>query len=200
MQKNNVREVLIKSATDLFAKKGYLDTSIRDIGNAAKVNPSLIYHYFKNKEEILFIIVERFSLFQLNYLQQIPSMESDPVEGLRRVIFQYLLWNREYGDEIKITVEEISHLRGRYKKDILSYQRKIFNNFKNQLIKLDQLGMLSQGNLSVICFSIFGMINWFYRWFKESGQLSDEGVANQMIEDIFSGIIINRKDRSHEEI
>ena len=200
MAKNNVRELLIKTATNLFAKKTYLDTSIREIGNQAKVNSSLIYHYFKNKEEILFIIVGRFSLVQLNYLQQIQSMESDPVEGLRTVIFQYLLWNREYGDEIKITVEEISHLRGRYKKDILSYQRKIFDNFKNQLIKLDQLGMLRQGNLSVICFSIFGMINWFYRWFKKSGQLSDERVANQMIEDIFSGIIINRKDRSHEEI
>ena len=189
MAKNSVRELLISTATDLFSRKRYLDTSIREIGEAAQVNPSLFYHYFKNKEEILYIIIERFSMHLINSLQEIQTRETDPVEGLRKMIFRHLLLNRELKKEVKITLEENPLLKGRLKTEVISYQRKIYGLYLDQLKKLEQLNMLRQGNLTVIAFSIFGVINWFYRWYKEGGQLDNEVIANQMIENIFSGIL-----------
>ncbi len=198
MAKNSVRELLISTATDLFSKKRYLDTSVREIGEAAKVNPSLVYHYFKNKEEILYTIIQRFSLHLTKSLQEIQSKETDPIEGLRKLIFQHLILNRQFKKEVIITIEENTMLEGRLKNEVMSYQRKIYDLYMDQLKKLEQLGVLRNGSLTVISFSIFGMINWFYRWYKEGGQLNNEEIANQMIENIFSGII--NSDRNHERI
>ena len=198
MAKDGVRELLISTATDLFSKKRYLDTSIREIGEAAKVNPSLVYHYFKNKEEILFTIIERFSIHLINSLQEVQTKETDPVEGLKKMIFRHLSLNNELRKEVKITLEENTLLKGKWRIEVKSYQRKIYDLYLDQLKKLEQLNILRQGNLTVITFSIFGVINWFYRWYKEDGQLNNEEIANQMIENIFSGILNPYKN--HERI
>jgi len=196
--KNDVKERLIKASIDLFSKKKYLDTPIREIGEAAGVNPSLVYHYFKNKEEILFTIIDRFSRHLISSLQEIQTRESDPIEGLRKIIFQHLLLNGEFRKEVIITIEENTSLKGRLRTEVMSFQRKIYDLYMDQLKKLEQLNMLRKGNLTVICFSIFGIINWFYRWYRVGGQLNDEEIANQIIENILLGIM--RADRNYERI
>lgn len=46
----DTKERILKVATELFAKKGYAGTSIRDIAKCANVNLSMISYYFNNKE------------------------------------------------------------------------------------------------------------------------------------------------------
>lgn len=48
------RQQILSVALGLFYKNGYKNTSMVDIANAAKISKGLIYHYFKNKAELLF--------------------------------------------------------------------------------------------------------------------------------------------------
>ena len=43
-------------------------------------------------------------------------------------------------------------------------------------------------NETVMAFSVFAMMNWAYRWFKEKGDLTIEDVAEDIIQIFFSGI------------
>ena len=47
------RRVITEAAIQVFAEKGYHGTRISDIAKRAEVAYGLVYHYFKNKEEIL---------------------------------------------------------------------------------------------------------------------------------------------------
>ena len=59
-----VRERLLKSATDLFTRKGYAGTTVREIVAAAGVTKPVLYYYFRNKEGIyLELMREGFSRF-----------------------------------------------------------------------------------------------------------------------------------------
>jgi TetR/AcrR family transcriptional regulator, cholesterol catabolism regulator len=198
LAKNGVRELLISTATDLFSKKKYLNTSIREIGEAAKIHPSLLYHYFKNKEEILFTIIERFSIHLINSLQEVQSGEPDHLEGLRKMIFRHLLFIREFRREVLVTVEENTMLKGRLRTEATSYQRRVYGLYLDQLTKLNELNLVRPLNLKVICFSILGMINWFFRWYKEGGQLNIEEAANQIVEITCLGI--QNVNRNHGKI
>jgi len=51
-EKQVVRERLLQSALDLFNKKVYASTSVREIVEAADVTKPTLYYYFKNKEGI----------------------------------------------------------------------------------------------------------------------------------------------------
>ena len=46
------RAELAKIALELFAERHFASVSIRDIGRAAKVNSSMIYYHFKDKEHL----------------------------------------------------------------------------------------------------------------------------------------------------
>lgn len=53
------KKELIDVARDLFAKKGYSETSIRDILTAANISKGNLYHHFKGKEFLFLHIMEQ---------------------------------------------------------------------------------------------------------------------------------------------
>ncbi|RKZ32926.1 hypothetical protein DRQ33_05020 [bacterium] len=48
----DVREAIFKSAVELFARRGYYATTIRDIVDRAGVTQPMVYYYFGSKEEL----------------------------------------------------------------------------------------------------------------------------------------------------
>ncbi len=68
------KEYILEAATELFIKKGYSGTSISDIAKQAKINQSLIYHHFENKETLWKEIKSSFlnapSLIEMNSLKE----------------------------------------------------------------------------------------------------------------------------------
>ncbi len=50
--KQPVRQRLLAAATDLFARKGYAATTVREIVDSARVTKPVLYYYFANKEGI----------------------------------------------------------------------------------------------------------------------------------------------------
>lgn len=53
------REQIMRAALKVFARKGLAATKISDIAAAADLSYGLIYHYFRDKEELYFALVER---------------------------------------------------------------------------------------------------------------------------------------------
>jgi AcrR family transcriptional regulator len=49
---DSTRERIIDAALSLFVKKGFAGTSISEIASLAKVNQSLIYHHFQDKQAL----------------------------------------------------------------------------------------------------------------------------------------------------
>lgn len=181
--------IITSSAIDLFAKKGFSVTSMRDIAKAAKVNVALIYYYFKNKEEILYHIIEQSSRDLLRILREIQSQECDPFDCLKKMIQRQILFSRNSWKQTKLIIIEADNLHGKRKKACLKLQREIYDIYMEQLQRLKDSGCLVDVNMTVINFTIFGMINWFYRWYKKDETLSEEDIANEMLRIIERGIL-----------
>ncbi|HEU5360030.1 MAG TPA: TetR/AcrR family transcriptional regulator [Candidatus Deferrimicrobiaceae bacterium] len=59
------RDRLLASATELFTRKGYAGTTVREIVQAAGVTKPVLYYYFRNKEGIyLELMREAFAQFE----------------------------------------------------------------------------------------------------------------------------------------
>lgn len=50
--KITTKDKILKAAEKVFASKGFSGAAISDIAKAAKINQSLIYHHFTNKEDL----------------------------------------------------------------------------------------------------------------------------------------------------
>ena len=57
VQKTNIRSCILKVSEELFLKKGYKGTSMRDIAKEAEISLCNIYNYFENKDRIYEIVL-----------------------------------------------------------------------------------------------------------------------------------------------
>ncbi len=60
------KELILETATNLFAHQGFEKTSVAAICENANVSKGLVYHHFKSKEEILIAIYEQSTLEMIN--------------------------------------------------------------------------------------------------------------------------------------
>ena len=62
MEQPNTKDALFRAAVDLFARKGYHGTSVRDLAREVGIKESSVYNHFSSKEAILDAALE----YQLN--------------------------------------------------------------------------------------------------------------------------------------
>ena len=191
MQKNPLleREKIIDVAADLFGEKSYAGTSVRDISHALDVSIATIYYYFKNKEDLLFNIIESCGEDLLVNINKAIEGSSDPLERLRNMLVRHICLTQEKKNKLKVYVEEQTHLSKGFKNIIFKQHRKIYDTYVNQLKELRRLKLIQTDSLPIAAFAIFGMVNWCYRWYREDGAIPIEEVAKRLIDVFFYGAL-----------
>ena len=89
VKKQEVHDAILASAYTLFRDKGYVDTTVAEIGRAAGVSASNIYVYFSSKLEILYAICEPWLRDRITQLRRELDGLVEPEERLR-LIFRTL--------------------------------------------------------------------------------------------------------------
>jgi AcrR family transcriptional regulator len=69
VKKAEIRESIIDAARRLFEEKGYVGTSVNEIGQAAGVSSSGIYTYFNSKLHLFYIVFEPWLKERLDRLE-----------------------------------------------------------------------------------------------------------------------------------
>ncbi|MBN1382746.1 MAG: TetR/AcrR family transcriptional regulator [Deltaproteobacteria bacterium] len=98
---------IIKKAAKLFIKKGYAQTSMRDIAKATGIDVGNLYYFIKSKEEILYLIFdmfhkpeeEIFERFEINKIE-------DPVQQLKTMITELIGFGGNFRQEILLLYRE----------------------------------------------------------------------------------------------
>lgn len=65
-RKKNTRGKILEVAVELYATKGYTQTTLREISAAAGIKASSIYNHFESKEAILDVIYEEYMSWTMN--------------------------------------------------------------------------------------------------------------------------------------
>lgn len=101
------REHILEAAIRVFARRGYHGARVSDIASEAGIAYGLVYHYFKNKEEILrTIFEERWNAF-LAVVERIAEGPGPAVDKLRALAGLVLYAYRRRPDWVKVLVFEI---------------------------------------------------------------------------------------------
>jgi AcrR family transcriptional regulator len=84
------RAALIQAAAQVFAERGYHDTTIGDITAAADVAHGTFYTYFDSKRDLFIEVVEALVQEFRNEARTIPSAGTDPYSRVERANRGYL--------------------------------------------------------------------------------------------------------------
>jgi len=125
------RQRILKGALQIFAKKGYIDSTISEIARLAEVSEGTIYEYFKNKEDLLLSIPKEHFQDHLNRLKETFTM-LNPERKLRSFIqyhFHLYLDDRDFLLVFLMLVQ----LNRRF------YQSRAYDDFHKYMIVFEEL-------------------------------------------------------------
>ena len=77
---------ILDAALTVFAERGYRNTRLEDIGEAAGVTKGAIYHYFANKEDLLLRAIEQRSEQAFGRIEEIVRDKTAPVSTRLRLV------------------------------------------------------------------------------------------------------------------
>lgn len=186
---SNRRDEIIAAAIDLFYNYGYQKASIRDICRNVGITQAALYYHFRNKEELLYTIIEKFSNNLYFLLKSCFSESRDPVEKLKNAIMQHVLSIKHNREGAKIIIEDKRFLGGELQRFSKEKEKAVFYLYKNYLKELQAAGKIKPCDLTVATFGILGMINWLYHWYRPEKGLSLEALAEQLINILFRGLL-----------
>jgi AcrR family transcriptional regulator len=170
-------ESILRCAASVFAEKGYHQASIRDIARATHVSLSGLYYYFQSKEELLFLIQDHALGTLLADLDRLLADVDEPEAKLRVLMenhLRYFLANRA---EMKVLAHEVESLSGDYRRTVLDQKRRLTEIASGVL---QELTPDSGFDPRVAVFSLFGMMNWIYTWYRPEYDVPVEHLADQM--------------------
>ena len=117
------RAEIINAAMLLFMEKGYLNTTTQDIVNKVNISRGLLYYHFKNKEDILYCLVEQYSDKLLRRIHLIAyDEEKNAIEKIRAFIDETIISSESVTDEESELQKTVDLEENRYMIDKLSHK------------------------------------------------------------------------------
>jgi len=171
------RDAITSAAAKLFAKQGFAGASLADIAAACDTSKSLIYHYYASKEAILYDVMRAHIDVLLEAVDEVSAL-SGPSDGKFRALARALM-QRYVGaaDSQKVLLYELGNLPAAQRKEIVEKQRKIID-FAEGLLTESAKKKLDHGTLRAQVMLFFGQLNWTHNWFKSSGPVSRDAIAD----------------------
>lgn len=79
------RDAILRSAAQLFARKGISGATMQEIANEADLSAGAIYHYYSSKEELLRAVFEDATTRNEQLFQGIAQKATSPLDALAQI-------------------------------------------------------------------------------------------------------------------
>jgi AcrR family transcriptional regulator len=97
--KAKTRKAILKAASELFAKKGFFQTTTDEISAKAKIADGTLFNYFPTKEDLALCFLDELLIGLIEWFQQEERLQSAPLaERLFAIIHQHMERLRPYQD------------------------------------------------------------------------------------------------------
>ena len=189
------RDELLAIAADLFARRGFKNTTVRDIADAAGILSGSLYHHFDSKESMVDEILSTFQTELFERYDAIVASSLDvrrKVEAVVKASFEAI---DKHHAEVAIFQNEASYL--------MEYDRFDYLRTRNAQFRQLWMGLLEDGVSSgalrrdldaELVFRFIRDTVWVaVRWYRPGGPLSADEVAQQYLSILLDGIAARRR-------
>jgi AcrR family transcriptional regulator len=178
---------VIAVAAELFARNGYHNTGIAELGRAVGLGRGALYHYIGSKEAVLYAISK----------DQVDRMNSDAealldrnleADKLLREMARGLLRNiATHRAEWAVFFREYNALTGARRDEVIAARERYEGYWRQAMDRGVRSGVLRQ-TPRLLVKGILGMLNYTYLWFTPDGELTPDELADLFLDAIIDGI------------
>ena len=190
------RDELLRIAGALFAERGFKNTTVRDIADAAGILSGSLYHHFDSKESMVDELLSTFQTALFKTYDEIVGSDLDArakVDAVVRASFDAI---HDHHDEVAIFQGDAAYLMtfGRF-----AYLREHNERFRAMWLDLLREGIESGALRSdldpELTFRFIRDTVWVaVKWYRPGGELTAQQVADQYLSILFDGLTARRRN------
>ena len=177
--------MILAHAAQLFAQRGYMATSMKQVAEASGLSKATLYHYHRDKYGLLVSIAEGHVTRLHELVTDVMAQKLKPDARLRELIRRIVTEYANAQNAHRVLTEDVKFLQPDDRERVLGLEREVVAGFARAVVAAyPQAG--AAGLSKPLSMLLFGMINWLFTWMKPGGDLSFEAMAD-IVADLFSG-------------
>lgn len=177
------RDAIRAQAAQLFARHGYPVTPLAELARSCGVSKALLYHYYKDKEQLLFDIADRYLDSLQAIVADVQAQPLAPAARLRELIERFMAAYEDAAVFHRVLVQDVKYLKAAHRNQINAKQRRVVQAYADAIgAAAPQLA--GDALLKPVTMTLFGMINWTFTWLKEGGAVRHADMA-PVVADLF---------------
>jgi TetR/AcrR family transcriptional regulator, cholesterol catabolism regulator len=182
---------IISVAARLFKEKGYRTTTLEDIAAAVGMLKGSLYYYIRSKEELLYLVVRDPIRQAYNKLEEIVNADAPVRTKIAQAIANHMTLFHQHYPHIAVYLHDYHHLMEKLQDNVIETPKHYQRLWAALLQQGIDSGELRQDmDVKVAAYAILGMCNWVYRWYKPTGKLPAEGVADVFTKLVLEGLCL----------
>jgi TetR/AcrR family transcriptional regulator, cholesterol catabolism regulator len=182
-----LQQILLHSA-QTFAEQGFKGASIRDISRATGVSLSGLYYYFESKQKLLYLIQNNtFTNILERLLARLEGIR-DPETRVRVLVQNHIEYFLSHPSEMKVLAHEEEALETPYREEVASIKRRYYALAREIFDALVAEGAAKGLNPRIAVLSLFGMMNWVYKWHNSKIDPSAEELTDAIVGIFLHGV------------
>jgi TetR/AcrR family transcriptional regulator, cholesterol catabolism regulator len=180
-----LQHILLYSAR-IFAERGFEGASMRDISRATGISLSGLYYYFESKQKLLYLIQNNTFTFIMDRLRSRLQRVHEPQARLRVLVQNHIEYFLSHPNEMRVLAHEEEALEQPYREEVADIKRRYYALAREIFDAMAGEGLAPGLNSRVGVLSLFGMMNWVYKWHNSK---VDPGAAE--LTDAIVGIFLH---------
>lgn len=177
---NEKKANILDNASTLFVAEGFSRASMTQLAAACEISKSNLYHYYRDKEEILFSLLDEHMDEILLTLQQAIQKSNAEYRQLEALIYGLLELYQDADNKHRVLLNDLQVLPDEQKEVIRAKERLIVQYFKHAIL-FDYPHYATQPHLlSAAAMMLLGSINWSFTWYKPRKGLTLQDYAKFM--------------------
>ena len=184
------REQLLQIAAELFASKGFRNTTVRDIADAAGILSGSLYHHFDSKESMVDEILQTFQTELFAAYDEVIASDADARTKIERAVRLSFEAIDQHRYEVAIFQNDADFLgsfdRFGYLAERNAQSREVWMTLLNEGVRTGALR--KDLNIELTYRFIRDTVWVAVRWYRPGGELSHTEVADQYLTILLDGI------------
>jgi TetR/AcrR family transcriptional regulator len=181
------RDAILRHAARLFARRGYIGTSMNQVAEAAGLSKASLYHYYRDKYAMLVEIAVGHVTTLEALVDEVRLQALAPDAAVRRLIERIIGEYADAQDAHRVLTEDVRFLEPDDRERVLGAERRVVAGFA-QAIGHWQPHQADAGLTKPLTMLLFGMINWLFTWHRPDGGLSHAELAPIVADLFFAGV------------
>ena len=180
---------ILLHAAQTFAEEGFEGTSMRDISRVTGVSLSGLYYYFESKQKLLYLIQYNTFNFIMERLQARLHTVNDTVARLRVFVQNHIEYFLSHPSEMKVLAHEEEALDPPFRDEVAAIKRRYYALAREILdgVAAERLAPGIPPRVAVL--SLFGMMNWVYKWHNPEIDPGAEELTNGIVAIFLNGVL-----------